>query len=490
MLVQLFKWYYKPSAAAKKTWTFRLWNLFTLLLPLIAIIIGARIAYEIKKEDHFSSSEYHHSYYAKGLKIVGEVPGGINVGRWPRFRWPMSAFFADILPLTLISFMESWSIARAIASQKNQLHFLSASQEMWAVGIANLCGCVTSAYPATASFSRSALNASAGARSPLSSLIIVLGLLVVLTQFTSGLRFIPSAALSAIIYVAIANLITFSDFWSAWKHSKKDFFTMVVTTTFTFVFDTSIGLAVGLGCSVAMYCIFDIVLAKSHSPRLFTSRREGREVDVLRIESDLNFLTAARIKDFIVALVVMAPEQPPATSRSLYYRHAISSRLDQILKPNIRIGVDELPKAIVIDMCLVKTVDLSGLDALEGALEEVRLKGVKVAIINVNPEVNAYLTKFGIHSDPSSEDVDFEKYEKEYFMDLWSTQDNTEYMRGAEREGGEESPSSDKHLGSGGGVGGGFREVELPTIRDGPSGSNAHETDDDVVYGNISQVDS
>jgi MFS superfamily sulfate permease-like transporter len=159
----------------------------------------------------------------------------------------MSTFFANILPLTLISFMETWSIARTIASQKNQLHFLSASQEMWAVGLANLCGCVTSSYPATASFSRSALNASAGARSPLSSLIIVLGLLIVLTLFTSGLRFIPSAALSAIIYVAIANLITFSDFWQAWKHSKKDFFTMIVTTTFTFVFDTSIGLAVGLG---------------------------------------------------------------------------------------------------------------------------------------------------------------------------------------------------------------------------------------------------
>lgn len=157
MVVQLFKWYYKPSNETKKTWTFRIYNLITLLLPLIAIIIGARIAYEIKKEDHFQSKHYVHSYYAKNLKVVGIVPSGIDVGRIPRFRWPMSEFFADILPLTLISFMESWSIARGIASQKNQLHILSASQEMWAVGIANLCGCVSSAYPATASFSRSAL---------------------------------------------------------------------------------------------------------------------------------------------------------------------------------------------------------------------------------------------------------------------------------------------------------------------------------------------
>ena len=161
MVVQLFKWIWKPSGAIKKTWIYQIWNLFTLLLPLIAIaiaiIIGARVAYKIKENDHFVSQNYTHSYYAKGLKVVGVVPGGINIGRIPRFRWPMTQFFSDILPLTLISFMESWSIARGIASQKNQLHLLSASQEMWAVGVANLCGCVSSAYPATASFSRSAL---------------------------------------------------------------------------------------------------------------------------------------------------------------------------------------------------------------------------------------------------------------------------------------------------------------------------------------------
>lgn len=75
------------------------------------------------------------------------------------------------------------------------------------------------------------------------------------------------AALSAIIFVAIANLIHFRDFWHAWKYSKKDFFTMTITFIFVFVYETSIGLAVGLGTSVLVYCVFDIVLAKSHKPR-------------------------------------------------------------------------------------------------------------------------------------------------------------------------------------------------------------------------------
>ena len=305
-----------------------------------------------------------------------------------------------------------------------------------------------------------------------------------MTQFTKSLHFIPQAALAAIIYVAIANLICFSDYWRAWKHSKKDFFTMLVTTTFTFVYDTSVGLAIGLGCSVFMYCVFDIILAKSHSPRLFTARRsnDGKDVDVLRIESDLNFLTASSIKDFIVALIVKAPTQPPATNRSLYLRYEISSRLDRILKPNIRRGVDELPKAIVIDMCLVKTVDLSGLDALESAIHEVRLKGVKVAIININPEINTYLTKFGITSDESTEELNFERYEKQYFMDLWSFQDGTSYLK--DKNGNKNQNDENEQEA--------FHEIELQTIRDEDRSGHHGRTDihQEVVYGNISQVES
>jgi MFS superfamily sulfate permease-like transporter len=126
-----------------------------------------------------------------------------------------------------------------------------------------------------------------------------------------------------VIFLAISNLINASDFCMAWKHSKKDFFTMLVTMIFTFVYDTEIGLALGIGTSVLMYCVVDIILSQFRKPRLFASPDE--RVQVVRLESDLNFLTAFPIKDFIANLAVKEPDAPVVTNRSEYYRFQIAS---------------------------------------------------------------------------------------------------------------------------------------------------------------------
>ena len=53
------------------------------------------------------------------------------------------------------------------------------------------------------------------------------------------------AALAAVITVSINGLISFSDLWEAFKHTKNDFIVMLVTLVITFVFETSYGLAIG-----------------------------------------------------------------------------------------------------------------------------------------------------------------------------------------------------------------------------------------------------
>jgi SulP family sulfate permease len=57
---------------------------------------------------------------------------------------------------------------------------------------------------------------------------------------TETFHFIPQAALSAVIWVALLNLIDVSEFWKAWKHSKKDFWAMLITFILTLVYNTGI----------------------------------------------------------------------------------------------------------------------------------------------------------------------------------------------------------------------------------------------------------
>lgn len=98
------------------------------MLPLAAIIIGGHVAYTIKAEDNFLDPDASHNWYAKSLKIVGEIPEGLDIMRIPTFHHPFGPFIQEIAPLVVIAFMESYSIARNIAAQKNQLHLLHASQ--------------------------------------------------------------------------------------------------------------------------------------------------------------------------------------------------------------------------------------------------------------------------------------------------------------------------------------------------------------------------
>ena len=52
--------------------------------------------------------------------------------------------------------------------------------------------------------------------------------------------------------MAVTNIIAPSEMIEAWIHNKNDFFTMIVTFVVTLTFDTSLGLAVGIGMSALM----------------------------------------------------------------------------------------------------------------------------------------------------------------------------------------------------------------------------------------------
>jgi MFS superfamily sulfate permease-like transporter len=71
--------------------------------------------------------------------------------------------------LFLVGFMESISISKALARRHG--YRVNVTQEIFAMGMANLIGGMFSAYPATGSFSRSAVSADVGGKTPLQGII-------------------------------------------------------------------------------------------------------------------------------------------------------------------------------------------------------------------------------------------------------------------------------------------------------------------------------
>jgi MFS superfamily sulfate permease-like transporter len=79
------------------------------------LIIATNQTLLIKKNDDF---------YSNTLSIVGTVTPGLNIARMPKLQHEFGPFFADCIEIALIAFMESYAIARKIATTNQQVtHF-------------------------------------------------------------------------------------------------------------------------------------------------------------------------------------------------------------------------------------------------------------------------------------------------------------------------------------------------------------------------------
>jgi SulP family sulfate permease len=164
-----------------------------------------------------------------GGDVVGKIPEGL-----PSFRIPslsidaIMSLFTAALVIALVAFMESISMAKAMAAQSKQR--LDPNQELIGQGIANIGGAFFQAYPACGSFTGSAINLQAGAKTGFAMVFNGLFVVVTLLFLTPYLYHLPKPVLAVIILLAVTGLITPKAIKHTWKASKAD--GMVTLTTF------------------------------------------------------------------------------------------------------------------------------------------------------------------------------------------------------------------------------------------------------------------
>ncbi|KAL7411309.1 sulfate permease [Mrakia frigida] len=186
------------------------------------------------------------------ISVLKTVPSGFqHIGPAP-FDTDLISAMAGKLPVaTIILLLEHISIAKSFGRLNN--YKIDPNQELIAIGVTNLVGTVFSAYPATGSFSRSALKSKSGVRTPLAGWPTGLCVVIALYALTDAFYFIPNAALSAIIIHAVADLVVSPRgsyaFWLASPLEFMIFFASVVVTIFTTI---EIGIYLSLIASVLL----------------------------------------------------------------------------------------------------------------------------------------------------------------------------------------------------------------------------------------------
>ena len=150
-------------------------------------------------------------------------------------------------PLQVIGFMESIAIAKSLAAKHK--YEVDPGQELIALGVANVLGSLTSAYPVTGSFSRSAVNNQVGAQSQLAGLLTGLLLLLTLWLLTPLFYFLPKYALAAIVIASVTNLVDYNEAIHLWRVKKQDCLLWVVAFLGTLFLGVQLGLLVSVGLS-------------------------------------------------------------------------------------------------------------------------------------------------------------------------------------------------------------------------------------------------
>ncbi|KAI5365930.1 Putative SLC26A/SulP transporter, STAS domain, sulfate anion transporter, STAS domain superfamily [Septoria linicola] len=186
------------------------------------------------------------------IAILGTVPRGFRHAAVPTVNSNIITLFASELPASVIVLLiEHISISKSFGRVNN--YTIDPSQELVAIGVSNLLGPFLGAYPATGSFSRTAIKSKAGVRTPFAGVITAVIVLLSIYALPAVFFYIPKAALSAVIIHAVGDLITppntVYQFWKVSPLEVPIFFAGVIVTIFTTI---EIGVYVTISASAAI----------------------------------------------------------------------------------------------------------------------------------------------------------------------------------------------------------------------------------------------
>jgi sulfate permease, SulP family len=322
----------------------------------------------------------------RGVSTIGEIPSDLPALAIPSIdSGTLGSLVPAALVITLAGFMESIAIAKVFA-RKNRYE-VDANQELIGLGAANVGAGLFGGFPVTGGFSRTAVNADAGARTPLASLISVGIILVALVAITPFLTALPNATLGAIVVVAVYGLVDVKEARHIGKVKRGDLVPMGVAFLATLVLGIEAGIAIAIATSLGL--IF-MRLMRPHTAELgripgttvyrntarFPEAETQPGIAVLRLDTSLNFANVAFVKRRISDLVA---NRPDAT-------------------------------AIVLDFNGVNDLDASGDQALHEILEDLADQGIDVHLATVKGPVRDVLVRSGIwdhlgprvHLDPNA----------------------------------------------------------------------------------------
>ena len=242
--------YFGKRYPKKKMWFFYIQQLRNAIVIIVATAIAWGIVHPEVKRFNGPLSKFK-----SDVKTIGVVPSGLkHVGVMNIPDGIIDSMASEIPVSTIILLLEHIAISKSFGRIND--YKVVPDQELIAIGVNNLIGTFFNAYPATGSFSRSALKAKCGVRTPLAGIFTGAVVLLALYCLTDAFFYIPKATLSAVIIHAVSDLLTpWRATWNLWQVSPLDcgiFLIAVIITVFSSI-ENGIYFAIAASAAVLLF---------------------------------------------------------------------------------------------------------------------------------------------------------------------------------------------------------------------------------------------
>ncbi|KAJ0249237.1 sulfate transporter 3.4 [Hirschfeldia incana] len=324
--------------------------------PLASVVISTLLVFLIRNKTH-------------AISFIGHLPKGLNP---PSSN--MLYFSGTHLALAIktgiitgvLSLTEGIAVGRTFASLKN--YQVNGNKEMMAIGFMNMVGSCTSCYVTTGSFSRSAVNYNAGAKTAFSNIVLASTVLVTLLFLMPLFYYTPNLILAAIILTAVIGLIDYQAAYKLYKVDKFDFFTCMCAFFGVLLVSVPLGLAIAVGVSV-----IKILLHVTRPNTLEFGNIQGTEI----YQSLKRYREASRIHGFLI----LAVESPIYFANSTYLQERIL-RWTREEETRIKENNGSTLKCIVLDMTAVSSIDTSGIEAVFELRRRLEKQSLQLVLVN------------------------------------------------------------------------------------------------------------
>ncbi len=319
------------------------------------------------------SLSYWLDFEAQGVQVVGRVGARLSLPSVPDVSAnQLMALLPSALIIAIVGFLEAYAISKSVAAKTKQR--IDVNRELIGQGLGNLVSSMFRGYPVAGSFSRTAVNLSAGAVTEISSVFVSLFVLTTILFFTPTLYYLPRAILSAIVIAALVDLIEFSKFRETFRLSGTD--GIVISTTFLFAFISQPDYAIFIGILVSLILFLRKTIAADVVPLVFFFDEERFR----KLAPD------NKIQDFDNILILRI-------DMSVFFAnaHNIAEQISEFVKEK----GPELD-SLVFNFSGVNYVDVSACDVFSELFDELKEKGIDIYTMYRKKQVRDIMQKSGV----------------------------------------------------------------------------------------------